>query len=111
MLLSPHTFNNAVTEEYFLPSACVSREDLVSEAKKLPVELEHEKEWKLARTLLKLPDVLIKITEELYLHSLCEYLFEVKTLNYYYLFHLANLSYYFNLQCNQSVTHVFILHY
>lgn len=49
----------------------------MAEAQKHPVELEHEKEWKLARTLLKLPDVLVKITEDLYLHSLCEYLFEV----------------------------------
>lgn len=61
-----------------MPSACVHRKDIVSEAQKFPVELEHEKEWKLARTLLKLPDVLIKITEDLYLHSLCEYLYEVK---------------------------------
>lgn len=58
-------------------TACVSRKDIVAEAQKYPVELEHEKEWKLARTLLKLPDVLTKITEDLYLHSLCEYLFEV----------------------------------
>lgn len=60
-------------------TACIKREEIVTEGKKHPVELEHEKEWKLARTLLKLPDVLVKITEDLCLHSLCEYLFEVST--------------------------------
>lgn len=58
-------------------TACVSREEIVTEAQKRPIELEHEKEWKLARALLKLPDVLVKITEDLCLHTLCEYLFEV----------------------------------
>ncbi|XP_045126739.1 arginine--tRNA ligase, cytoplasmic-like isoform X2 [Portunus trituberculatus] len=58
-------------------TACVNRKEIVSEAQKRPIELEHEKEWKLARALLKLPDVLVKITEDLCLHTLCEYLFEV----------------------------------
>ncbi|KAG0726435.1 Arginine--tRNA ligase, cytoplasmic [Chionoecetes opilio] len=58
-------------------TACIKREDIMAEAQKHPIELEHEKEWKLARTLLKLSDVLLKITEDLCLHSLCEYLFEV----------------------------------
>ena len=49
----------------------------MTQAQKQPIELEHEKEWKLARVLLKLPDVLVKITEDLCLHTLCEYLFEV----------------------------------
>ncbi|XP_068223557.1 arginine--tRNA ligase, cytoplasmic-like isoform X1 [Palaemon carinicauda] len=60
-------------------TAGVKREDIISEARKEPVLLEHEKEWKLARTLLKLPDVLVKITEDLYIHPLCEFLYEVSS--------------------------------
>ncbi|XP_064105491.1 arginine--tRNA ligase, cytoplasmic-like isoform X2 [Macrobrachium nipponense] len=60
-------------------TAGVKRENIISEAQKGPVLLDHEKEWKLARTLLKLPDVLIKITEDLYIHPLCEYLYEVSS--------------------------------
>lgn len=67
----------SLIQKYSKLSACIKREEIVTEGKKHPVELEHEKEWKLARTLLKLPDVLVKITEDLCLHSLCEYLFEV----------------------------------
>ncbi|KAK3859583.1 hypothetical protein Pcinc_034319 [Petrolisthes cinctipes] len=60
-------------------TAGVSSEEVVSMAQKGTVELDHEKEWKLARTLLKLPDVLIRITDDLYLHPLCEYLYEVSS--------------------------------
>ncbi|XP_066986577.1 arginine--tRNA ligase, cytoplasmic isoform X2 [Macrobrachium rosenbergii] len=60
-------------------TAGVKRENIISEAQKGPVLLDHEKEWKLARTLLKLPDVLVKITEDLYIHPLCEFLYEVSS--------------------------------
>ncbi|KAK7085931.1 hypothetical protein SK128_023695 [Halocaridina rubra] len=60
-------------------TAGVKKEDITEEAKKNPLVLEHEKEWKLARTLLKLPDVLVKLTEDLYMHPLCEFLYEVSS--------------------------------
>ncbi|XP_023299020.2 probable arginine--tRNA ligase, cytoplasmic [Lucilia cuprina] len=43
------------------------------------IVLEHEKEWKLAKTLLKFPDILVKISKDLLLHLLCEYCYEVCT--------------------------------
>lgn len=43
------------------------------------IELDHEKEWKLAKTLLKFPDVLMKISKDLLLHILCEFCYEVCT--------------------------------
>uniref|UniRef100_A0A1A9WAR9 Probable arginine--tRNA ligase, cytoplasmic n=1 Tax=Glossina brevipalpis TaxID=37001 RepID=A0A1A9WAR9_9MUSC len=43
------------------------------------ISLEHEKEWKLAKTLLKFPDILMKISKDLLLHILCEYCYEVCT--------------------------------
>ncbi|XP_016942003.2 probable arginine--tRNA ligase, cytoplasmic [Drosophila suzukii] len=47
--------------------------------KKVKIELAHEKEWKLAKTLLKLHDILIKCSKELFLHFLCEFCYEVCT--------------------------------
>ncbi|XP_043865291.1 probable arginine--tRNA ligase, cytoplasmic isoform X3 [Drosophila mojavensis] len=44
---------------------------------KFNIELIHEKEWKLAKTLLKLHDVLIKCANSLFLHFLCEFCYEV----------------------------------
>lgn len=43
------------------------------------IALEHEKEWKLAKVLLKFPDVICKITKDLCLHHLCEYVYDVST--------------------------------
>lgn len=44
-----------------------------------PLSLEHEKEWKLGKVLLRFPDVLFKITNDLCLHHLCEYVYEIAT--------------------------------
>lgn len=43
------------------------------------ISLAHEKEWKMGKVLLKFNDVLKKITNDLCLHHLCEYLYEVST--------------------------------
>uniref|UniRef100_A0A034WL43 Probable arginine--tRNA ligase, cytoplasmic n=1 Tax=Bactrocera dorsalis TaxID=27457 RepID=A0A034WL43_BACDO len=43
------------------------------------IDLAHEKEWKLAKTLLKFPDVLVKISKDLLLHTLCEFCYEICT--------------------------------
>lgn len=48
-------------------------------AKTTKVSLDHPKEWKLAKVLLRFPDVLNKITSDLCLHQLCEFCFEVAT--------------------------------
>lgn len=43
------------------------------------ISIEHEKEWKLAKVLLKFPDVISKITKDLCLHHLCEFVYDVST--------------------------------
>ncbi|XP_076244884.1 arginine--tRNA ligase-like protein isoform X2 [Calliopsis andreniformis] len=58
-------------------AANISREKLEEIAQSTPVSVEHEKEWKLAKVLMKFPDVLIKITKDLHLHLLCEYCYEI----------------------------------
>lgn len=48
-------------------------------ARKNPIKLEHEKEFKLAKTLIKFPDIIEKVTKDLCLHHLCEFVYEVCT--------------------------------
>ncbi|XP_053983935.1 arginine--tRNA ligase, cytoplasmic [Hylaeus volcanicus] len=76
--------NTAVYLLYALTRICsiarlanLSREKLQEHAQTTPISLKHEKEWKLAKVLIKFHDILIKITEDLYLHTLCEYCYEI----------------------------------
>ena len=41
------------------------------------MSVDHEKEVKLAKLLLRFPEVVLKISDDLYLHSLAEYMYEV----------------------------------
>ncbi|XP_058053953.1 probable arginine--tRNA ligase, cytoplasmic [Anopheles bellator] len=43
------------------------------------VKLDHEKEWKLAKALLRFTDVMLLITKNLSLHHLCEFAYEICT--------------------------------
>jgi len=51
----------------------------VQEAASKGFPLEHEKEVKLAKLLLRFPEIIVRITQDLFLHPLCEYLYEVST--------------------------------
>ncbi|XP_034251307.1 arginine--tRNA ligase, cytoplasmic [Thrips palmi] len=54
-------------------------EALKESAKNTPVSLDHEKEWNLAKVILRFPETLEKIMRDLLLHHLCEYLYDVST--------------------------------
>lgn len=41
------------------------------------ISLEHEKEWKLGKMLCRYPEIVVKCMEELVLHPLCEYLYDL----------------------------------
>lgn len=58
-------------------AANITQEKLREMAESTEISLDHEKEWKLAKVLIKFPDILIKITKDLYLHQLCEYCYEI----------------------------------
>ncbi|KYN19971.1 Arginyl-tRNA synthetase, cytoplasmic, partial [Trachymyrmex cornetzi] len=58
-------------------TANITKDELRQRSHEVPISLEHEKEWKLAKVLLKFPDVILGITEDLYLNSLCEFCYEV----------------------------------
>ncbi|KAI5739853.1 arginine--tRNA ligase, cytoplasmic-like isoform X1 [Diaphorina citri] len=60
-------------------TAGINSEDLRVAAQSTPVSLEHEKEFALAKTLLRMNDVLMLVTRDLCLHHLCEYLYDIST--------------------------------
>ncbi|KAK9875778.1 hypothetical protein WA026_009570 [Henosepilachna vigintioctopunctata] len=60
-------------------NANFTAEGIKEMSKEHSISLDHEKEWKLGKVLLRFPEVLLKIAKDLYLHCLCEYLYEVST--------------------------------
>lgn len=58
-------------------TAKVTQDELRRHARDTPISLEHEKEWKLAKVLLKFPDIILDISENMYLHPLCEFCYEI----------------------------------
>ncbi|KAM4677803.1 arginine--tRNA ligase, cytoplasmic [Discoglossus pictus] len=59
--------------------ANISDEALHKAAGETEIILEHEKEWKLGKCILRFPEILLKILEDLLLHTLCDYLYELAT--------------------------------
>ncbi|XP_033208997.1 arginine--tRNA ligase, cytoplasmic isoform X2 [Belonocnema kinseyi] len=59
--------------------ANLSREALNRAAETTPISIEHEKEWKLAKVLLRFPFTLLKAIKDLGLHSICEFCYEIST--------------------------------
>lgn len=55
----------------------VSKGSILSILKSESIYLEHEKEFKLAKAILKFPDVILKVYTDLLLHFLCEYCYEL----------------------------------
>lgn len=59
--------------------ANISEEALHKAAQETEVTLQHEKEWKLGKCILRFPEILQKILDDLFLHTLCDYLYELAT--------------------------------
>ncbi|MEE6478820.1 hypothetical protein FKM82_012021, partial [Ascaphus truei] len=59
--------------------ANISDEALHKAAGETEIVLEHDKEWKLGKCILRFPEILQKILEDLLLHTLCDYLYELAT--------------------------------
>uniref|UniRef100_A0A8C5Q9X7 Arginine--tRNA ligase, cytoplasmic n=1 Tax=Leptobrachium leishanense TaxID=445787 RepID=A0A8C5Q9X7_9ANUR len=57
----------------------ISDEALRNAAAGTQITLEHEKEWKLGKCILRFPEILQKILDDLLLHTLCDYLYELAT--------------------------------
>ncbi|XP_032518648.2 arginine--tRNA ligase, cytoplasmic [Danaus plexippus] len=60
-------------------TAQISTDKLLEEVHKSGFKLVHDAEWKLGKVLLRFPEVILKVANDLYLHSLCEYLYEISS--------------------------------
>lgn len=60
-------------------TAQVSEEQLKAEFEKTGYIFGHEAEWKLGKVLSRFPEVILKVASDLFLHTLCEYLYEIST--------------------------------
>ncbi|XP_053232480.1 arginine--tRNA ligase, cytoplasmic [Podarcis raffonei] len=59
--------------------ANIGEETLQKAATHTEIILDHEKEWKLGKCILRFPEILQKILDDLLLHTLCDYLYELAT--------------------------------
>ncbi|KAF5913214.1 hypothetical protein HPG69_016829 [Diceros bicornis minor] len=59
--------------------ANIDEEMLQKAARETKIILDHEKEWKLGRCILRFPEILQKILDDLFLHTLCDYVYELAT--------------------------------
>jgi len=59
--------------------ANVSDEQLRRGAREVTLNLEHPKEWKLAKVVLRFPEIILRMLDDLLMHALCEYLYELST--------------------------------
>ena len=59
--------------------AGVTSSQLQQTAASVPVDVSHEKELKLAKCIIRFPEVLCRILDDLFPHTLCDYLYELCT--------------------------------
>lgn len=59
--------------------ANIDEATLRKEAASTEILLDHEKEWKLGKCIVRFPEILQKILDDLLLHSLCDYVYELAT--------------------------------
>lgn len=60
-------------------TANINQAQLRLEANTTKIVLDHPKEWKLSKMLIRFPDIIINMMEDLCLHTLCDYLFELSS--------------------------------
>lgn len=58
-------------------TAQISPEQLKVEIEKNGFKFGHDAEWKLGKVLIRFPEIILKVASDLYIHSLCEYLYEI----------------------------------
>ena len=58
----------------------ISVQQLKEFAQSQSIELVDPKEWKLAKFILKFPEIVLKVLNDLLLHSICDYMYELASL-------------------------------
>jgi arginyl-tRNA synthetase len=57
----------------------VKVEQLKEFARTNEIVIESEKEWKLAKFILKYPEIILKVLNDFLIHSICDYIYELAT--------------------------------
>lgn len=60
-------------------TANIDRESLMSCLANTEISLEHPKEWKLGKCIVRLPEILSRVLDDLMMHTLCEFMYEMAT--------------------------------
>jgi len=58
-------------------AANITPEQLTAASGTTTIILEHAKEWKLALRVLKFTEVILRCVSDLFLHTLCDYLYDL----------------------------------
>ena len=58
-------------------NAGVSADKIKEFAESNEIVLDDPKEWKLAKCILKFPEILLKVYNDLFLHTICDYMYEL----------------------------------
>ncbi|XP_043942518.1 arginine--tRNA ligase, cytoplasmic-like isoform X2 [Protopterus annectens] len=76
---STYLLHEFVRMKDMVHSANIDEATLLTAATDTRISLDHEKERKLAKLILRFPEVLQRILEDLMLHKLCDFLYELAT--------------------------------
>ena len=60
-------------------TANIDRESLESCLGTTDISLEHPKEWKLGKCIIRFPEILSRVLDDLLMHTLCEFMYEMAT--------------------------------
>ena len=60
-------------------TANIDRESLESCLGTTEISLEHPKEWKLGKCIIRFPEILSRVLDDLLMHTLCEFMYEMAT--------------------------------
>lgn len=78
----PRTFEAFYIRTWYLlcrsiaRNANISQDQLKKAAVTEKICLDHPKEWKLAKCLLRFPEIILRCLDDLLLHTLCEFLYD-----------------------------------
>ena len=60
-------------------TANIDRKSLESCSNTTEISLDHPKEWKLGKCIIRFPEILSRVLDDLMMHTLCEFMYEMAT--------------------------------
>ena len=75
----PSTKRTTFSSRSIMRTASIDRKDLEACLKSTEISLDHPKEWKLGKCIIRFPEILNRVTDDLLIHILCEFMYEMAT--------------------------------